>query len=129
MKWLGLEAAPPEPDSWATVVRDLQFDERPRPSSLLADQIVAALENAGITAHQRAYEFYNVTRGGRVPRTEMQRRIAVVVHARDLGHAVEVAHAEQDKTTSTAERSEAPPRVSDGELTRQSLAAGRLPPD
>jgi hypothetical protein len=130
LEWIGLEEPPPEPDSWVPVVRGLTLDHPRTGSSTLGSRLVDELAAAKIEAHQRLYEFYNVTPGSLLPRSGEVSAVAVVVHNRDLAAAGPVAAALADVL-----EHEPPPAVepesglSDDELTRIALEAGPPPPD
>jgi hypothetical protein len=130
LQWLGLQEPPPEPESWVAVARGFTLDSPGSDSSRLAAQLVAAIGQAGIEAHQRSYEFYDAVLGvaAYIPRSGTVTSVAVMVHERDLSQAVKIACSMKNELSREADEPESG-ALSDAELTRQALDAGPPPPD
>jgi hypothetical protein len=132
LEWLGLEAPPPDADSWVAAARGFLLDGLGADSSRLAGQLVDALEKAGIEARQRLYQFYNADPGTGIgilgQSAEMETCVAVVVHDRDLAKANTVAEGMKDELQREAQEP-VQGDLSDAELTRDALEAGPPPPD
>jgi hypothetical protein len=135
LEWLGLEEAPPEPDSWVPIARDFGIDDVKTGSSSEAARLVNQLSDAGIQARQRSYELdaavetseslglfgggTSLDRGAS-PVSERFTRVAVGVHNRDRERATEI-------TKQFEHASELELKKADQELTREALEAGPPP--
>ena len=96
LKWMGLQQPPVEADSWVPVVRgltDLEVDPSNPGASTVGTRLVKLLNDAGIEASQRSYQFDEsyVTNIYSDARGEMETRVAVLVHGRDHARAVAIA--------------------------------------
>jgi hypothetical protein len=126
LRWVGLQDPPPEADSWVPVVRGLQISDVKTHTSTLGARLVDRLSDAGIQAQQRSYEFNDRSAGVQsvsgLPGLagHIVTRVAVLVHNRDRERATQIA-IELDRESKSQ-------TISDEELTRLALDAGR-PPD
>jgi hypothetical protein len=135
LEWLGLEEAPPEPDSWVPIARDFDVDDVKTGSSSEAARLVDQLSAAGIEARQRSYELDAAVEtsesmgvfggggslaGSGAPGVERFTRVAVGVHNRDRSRATEI-------TKQFEHESELELKRADEELTREALEAGPPP--
>lgn len=118
LEWLGLQAPPPEADTWVPVARAFV-------SSTDASRLVERLGAAGIDGRQRSYSFDNTRPSliGAGWSGEVEARVAVLVHDRDCPRALEIARELEGEQHGRAGR----PGISDEELAREALEAGPPP--
>jgi hypothetical protein len=117
LEWLGLEAPPPEPDTWVPVARAFRVDDVRHQSSAMAARLVHRLHREGIEGRQRTYGFDTTRATALAASGGLVTRVAVLVHHRDRGRAIEIA---KRLARDEQERLRVPP-ISDEELAGQAL--------